>query len=143
MAKILALDLGTTTVGVAISNEEETLVFPREVIRFKKDNYYSARMQVLDLVNKENIAKIVLGYPLNADGREGNRVESVLRFKKDLETANPNLVIELEDERYSTLEARDRLYEAGLNHQKVNDRVDSVAAEIILERYLKNKEHKL
>lgn len=144
MDKILGLDLGTTTVGVAVGRPNDTFIFTRPVINFSKGNYRYARSEVLSLCEKERITTIVLGYPLNVDGREGERAKSVKRFKSDLLSECPNLEIILVDERYSTLEAEERLKRLGYKQAKIKELVDSEAAKIILETYfarLKEKEN--
>lgn len=137
MSKILGLDLGTTTLGVAITDEEQKFVFGREVFRFKSQNYYAARTYVLDLVAKEKVATIVLGLPYNMDGSLGERGLSVKRFGADLLASNQDLVIQYQDERLSTVEAHERLSAMGLKTIKHKEKIDMVAAQVILETYLK------
>lgn len=137
MSKILGLDLGTTTLGVAITDEEQKFVFGREVFRFKSQNYYAARIYVLDLVAKEKVATIVLGLPYNMDGSLGERGLSVKRFGADLLASNQDLVIQYQDERLSTVEAHERLSAMGLKTIKHKEKIDMVAAQVILETYLK------
>jgi len=137
MSKILGLDLGTTTLGVAITDEEQKFVFGREVFRFKSRNYYDARTYVLALVAKEKVETIVLGLPYNMDGSLGERGLSVKRFGADLLTSNEDLVIQYQDERLSTVEAHERLSAMGLKTIKHKEKIDMVAAQVILETYLR------
>lgn len=141
MERILALDLGTTTLGMAINDSLGIAAHPYENFRFEPHNYKKARIHVKEVVKKENIKTIVLGYPLNMDGRVGERVESVLRFKSDLEKEIEGIVIELVDERLSTVEAHERLSAKGLEYKKHKDMIDMVSAAIILETYLGKKEN--
>lgn len=140
MNKIIGLDLGTNTLGVALTDESQKFVFGREVFRFKPNNYYAARNYVLDLAKKEKTNEIVLGLPLNMDGTEGERASSVKRFANDLLKENPNLNIHLQDERLSTVEAHERLSNIGLSSLKIKEKIDMVAAQVILETYLKARE---
>lgn len=137
MSKILGLDLGTTTLGIAITDENQTFVFGREVYRFKPNNYYAAKNYVLDLVKKEHILTLILGLPLNMDGTEGERAQSVKRFASDLKNEQENLRIIFQDERLSTVEAHERLARLGLDNRKIKEKIDMVAAQVILETYLK------
>lgn len=137
MSKIIGLDLGTVTLGIAITDENAQFVFGREVFRFKPGNYYLARTYLLDLVEKEKIERVVIGLPYNMDGTIGERGQSVMRFVEDLKKSKPDLIVDFQDERLSTVEAHERLALLGYNAKKQKDKVDMVAAQVILETYLK------
>ncbi|HKL83912.1 MAG TPA: Holliday junction resolvase RuvX [Bacilli bacterium] len=139
MSKIIGLDLGTTTVGIAITDEQQKFVFGREVYRFKARNYYAARTYIIELCRKEQVDLIVLGLPYNMDGSLGERGESVKRFASDLQKVEPNLMIEFQDERLSSVEAHERLLATGLKTIKHRETVDMVAAQVILETYLNKR----
>ncbi|MGE4341846.1 MAG: Holliday junction resolvase RuvX [Bacilli bacterium] len=139
MSKIIGLDLGTTTVGIAITDEQQKFVFGREVYRFKARNYYAARMYIIELCRKEQVDLIVLGLPYNMDGSLGQRGESVKRFASDLQKVEPSLMIEFQDERLSSVEAHERLSATGLKTIKHRETVDMVAAQVILETYLNKR----
>ena len=141
MSRILGLDLGETTIGVAISNSEQTLSLPLKTIRYSKGNYKKGREEVIKLCKEEKITKIVLGYPISMDGTIGPRAESVMRFKSDLEEESPNLLVFLQDERLSTFEAKERLLASGLKQDKIKAPIDEGAASVIFESYLKRKEN--
>lgn len=137
MSKIIGLDLGTTTLGIAISDDSQKFVFGREIFRFKANNYYAARQYVLELVNKEDIDTIVIGLPLNMDGSEGERAISTRRFADDLLKMKKNLIIRFQDERLTSVEADERLIAQGYDNKKRKEKIDMVAAMVILETYLK------
>ncbi len=137
MSKIIGLDLGTTTLGIAISDDSQKFVFGREIFRFKVNNYYAARQYVLELVNKEDIDTIVIGLPLNMDGSEGERAISTRRFADDLLKMKKNLIIRFQDERLTSVEADERLIAQGYDNKKRKEKIDMVAAMVILETYLK------
>lgn len=139
MSKIIGLDLGTTTLGVAITDETRQFVFARAVIRFQPHFYLSARKQLIQLLELENVDTIVLGLPYNMDGSLGVRGESVKRFASDLQNEMPNLTIIFQDERLSSVEAHERLSKLGYNSKKQKTKVDMVAAQVILETYLQRK----
>lgn len=98
-----------------------------------------AKERVKYYLEQENIHKVVLGYPLNMNGEEGERTKSVLRFKSDLEKENPGIEIILIDERLSTVEAHERLIAQGYSPEKRKKIIDMVSAEIILENYQARK----
>lgn len=137
MSKIIGLDLGTTTLGIAITDEEQKIVFGREIFRFKAKNYYAAREYVLELAKKEKVTTIVIGLPYNMDGTSGERGQSVKRFGDDLLKASPELLVEYQDERLSSVEAHERLSAMGIKTIKHKETIDMVAAQVILETYLK------
>ena len=136
MAKILALDLGTKTLGIAISNDQQNLALRHEQFNFRVGNYRAAREKVIAVASENNIKDIVIGYPLHEDGHEGERTASVDRFIDDINKINPDLNFIKVDERYSTIEANERLANLGYNTYKRKEVVDMWAAQVILETYL-------
>ena len=136
MSKVLGLDLGTKTLGIAISDSLRIAAHGLENYNFEFGNYKRAREHVIEIADKENITEIALGYPLNMSGVEGERCESVKRFKADLEKDNPNLKITLIDERMTTIIANNRLLEADLSRAKRKAVIDKMSAVVILESYL-------
>lgn len=139
MKKILGLDLGTKTLGIAISDALMIAAHGYENFTFEKGNYKKAREHVLEICKKENIDEIALGYPLYMSGDISPRAESTKRFKEDLEKDNPNLKIALVDERMTTIIANNRLMEANLSHNKRKEVIDKMSAVVILESYMDQK----
>lgn len=140
MSKILGLDLGTTTLGIAVTDALCIAVHPREVYRFEKGNFKSAREHVLEICEKENIQELVIGVPYYESGDLSPHAKSCLRFKNDLLIANSNLIIHEIDESYSTIDADEKLKEMNLSYEKRKALVDEYAAVVILERYLRKLE---
>lgn len=138
MDKVIGLDLGTVTLGIAIS---DTLGFVHgvETFRFIKGQYSKARERVHQLVKETSIKEIALGYPLHMSGEEGERCLSTKRFMEDLLNEDPSLNINLVDERLTTVSAHKTLSELGVNHQKRKESVDRLAACEILDFYLRRK----
>lgn len=136
MSKALGLDLGTKTLGIAVTDSLRIAAHGLENFTFESGNYKKAREHVLEICKKENIVDIALGYPLNMSGEAGERCESVNRFKADLEKDNPNLKIALIDERMTTIIANNRLLEADLSRAKRKKVIDEMSAVVILESYL-------
>ena len=136
--KVLGLDLGTTTLGIAMLSENG-YIHGIENFRFSVGYYKLARERVIYYLDKEGINDVVLGYPLNMDASEGSRAKSVTRFKDDLLKERPGLNIILIDERLSTVEAHERLKEMGYSIEKRKEIIDMVSAVIILENYQARK----
>ena len=101
--RYLGLDLGTTTLGVAISDKTNTLATPLELIKFARENYEEALDKLLKIVSEYNIKEVVLGLPKNMDNSLGFASNRSLNFKSMLE--DKGLVVHLEDERLTTVEA--------------------------------------
>lgn len=140
MAKILGLDLGTKTLGVAITDDNQQFVFGVENFTFAAGNYKAAQQRVLALTSKEKITQVVIGYPLQLDDGIGTRAQSVDRFIDDVIALNPQLEFIRVDERLSTIEARERLISLGYTSKKIATIIDMWAARVILETYLARKE---
>lgn len=136
MEKILGLDLGTTTIGIAITDSLGIAAHGVETFRFEVGNFKAAREHVIDLADKEGVKTIALGMPLYESGDLSPHAKSCLRFKDDLLKLNPDLHIEMINESYSTIEADEKLKVTGLSYEKRKEIIDEMAAVVILERYL-------
>ena len=139
MEKVLGLDLGTTTLGIAMTDSLGIAAHGVETFRFEPGNFKAAREHINEIAIKEGITKVVLGMPLYNSGDLSPHAKSCLRFKEDLLKLNPNLEIEMVDESYSTIEADEKLKETGLSYEKRKEIIDEMAAVVILERYLGGK----
>ena len=133
--RVLGLDLGTKTLGIAISDKTNTLSTPVEVINFKKEDYASLIPTIEKLIKDKDITDIALGLPKNMDNTEGFAAERSRNFAKLLESLNVN--IHFVDERLTTVSALNILQETGNKKIKEKNVVDAIAANIILESYLK------
>ncbi|OQC11272.1 MAG: putative Holliday junction resolvase [Tenericutes bacterium ADurb.Bin087] len=138
MSKILGLDLGTKTLGIAISDSAQKLAVAYENYTFPSHYYKKARAHVLAVCAKENICEIALGYPLNTDGTVGERAKSAERFRDDLlkEGAPPIVLV---NETYTTLAATEELARLGYTKTQIKAQIDAVAAKYILETYLERR----
>ncbi len=139
MKRILGLDLGTKTLGIALTDELGLAAHGYETFRFEEFNYKKAREHVIELCNKFDIEEIALGIPYYASGDISPRAESCLRFKDDLLKLNSNLKISMIDESYSTIEADEMLKEQNLSYNKRKEIIDEMASVVILNRYLSSK----
>lgn len=137
MKKVLGLDLGTTTLGIAITDSLGIAAHGVETFRFEPGNFKAAREHVIKIVNKEGIKDIALGMPLYESGDLSPHAKSCLRFKEDLIKLDPTLHIEMIDESFSTIEADEKLKAStNLSYEKRKKIIDEMAAVVILERYL-------
>ncbi len=138
--RYLGLDLGTKTLGVAITDRSNILVSPLKTIRFNFEDYYAPLEELKSIIDANKISEIVLGNPINMDGTRGFASERSLKFKEILEKEF-NLPVNLVDERLSSLEAHNILSLNGKKEIDHKKNVDAVAASIILESFLKRKEN--
>lgn len=136
MSKVFGLDLGTTTLGVAISDTNGIFAYGYEQFRFEPGNYKKALNHVIEICHKEDVKEIALGLPLHMNGDVGERAQSSMRFKLELESLDSSLEIHLVDERMSTMLANSRLLEADISRKKRKAVIDKMSAVVILETYL-------
>ena len=135
--KYLGLDLGSRTLGIAISDGTGTIATSYKTIRHNEE-YDELLDEVEKIVNNENISKIVLGYPKNMDNTIGEKAKLSEKFKNKLED-RLNIEVILQDERLTTMEAQKVLIDFDTSRSKRKKVVDSVAATIILQTYLDKK----
>lgn len=136
MKRIIGLDLGTKTLGVAISDSLGIAAHGYENFRFNENGFKSARVHVHEICKKENVSEIALGYPLNMDGSTSEHSKMCERFKEDLINEDSSLKITLVDERMTTMIANSRLLEANLSREKRKKVIDQQSAVVILETYM-------
>ena len=135
MAKILGLDLGSRTCGVAISDISGFLARVYDTIRFTDDDYDTCAKKVVEICEKEKINDIVLGLPKHMNGDVGIRGQISLDFKaKLLEYKEFNVI--LWDERLSTVAANRVMLEGNMRRDYRKTHKDELAAVVILQNYL-------
>jgi len=135
---VAGLDLGTVTIGVAVSDLFRQVASPLETIRRKKFGIDAAHL--LDILEAREIAGVVLGLPLNMDGTEGSRCQSTRAFARNLEKLT-DLPITFWDERLSTVAAERALLEADTSRKRRAEVIDHVAASYILQGALDRMAH--
>lgn len=135
---IAGLDLGTKTIGVAVSDGMRQVASPLMVIRRVKFTVDAA--ELLKIAADRGLAGLVLGLPLNMDGTEGPRVQSTRAFARNLERLTP-LPIGFWDERLSTVAAERALLEADASRKRRSEVIDQVAAGYILQGALDRLRH--
>ncbi|MFN3994802.1 MAG: Holliday junction resolvase RuvX [Tabrizicola flagellatus] len=135
---IAGLDLGTHTIGVALSDLRRQVATPIEVIRREKFTLDAKRL--LALLEARGAAGVVLGLPLNMDGSSGPRAQSTQAFARNLEKLT-GLPICYWDERLSTVAAERALLEADTSRKRRKEVIDQVAAGYILQGALDRMAH--
>ena len=137
--RILGLDYGTKTVGVAISDPLLLTALEFETItRERASALRHTLVLIKEICEEYQVERIVLGYPRNMDDSEGFRCEDTLEFKKLLEK-RVTIPIELMDERLTTVYADEMLEESGVPKKDRKKVIDQIAAAIILQDYLDNR----
>ncbi len=135
--KYLGLDFGDVRVGVAITDLNKEIVFPREAITYERLADLLTALQALS--TSESVTKIVIGLPIQMDGTVGEQVAKTYAFGQKLSAALPTTAIEYFDERLTTREAQSRLHAQGVKAKDQKGRKDSLSAQLILETYLKSR----
>ncbi len=136
--RCLGLDLGTKTLGLAMSDKSNMIASPYKVLRWDGEDY-SLLFNELDVIIKDNlITDLVLGLPKNMNNTLGFAAGRSLKFKEALESRY-NMDVTLIDERLSTVEATNYLLDVDMSRKKRKKVIDGVAASIILDTYLKMK----
>ena len=136
MSRIMGLDFGSKTVGVAISDPLFITAQGKEIVRRERpDKLRQTLARIEQLIVEAEVNKIVLGYPKNMDDSEGDRVAKTKEFKEMLERRT-GLEVVLWDERLTTVAADKYMIEAGIRREKRKDYVDEIAAVFFLQGYL-------
>ncbi len=135
---VAGLDLGTVTIGVAVSDAMRSVATPLETVQRKKFTLDAARL--LEIAKARDLKGLVLGLPLNMDGSEGPRVQSTRAFARNLERLT-DLPITFWDERLSTVAAERALLEADTSRKRRAEVIDHVAASYILQGMLDRLRH--
>ena len=133
--RYMALDLGTKSCGVAYTDRTNTIAVPYKTIKFKHEDYDYLFLELKKVIDSENITHIVIGKPLNMDGSSGfaaKRSEYLATKLKEL-----NLNISFVDERLTSVFASNILLDNNINAKKGKKIIDTVAACLILETFLK------
>lgn len=134
--RIMGLDFGSKTVGVAISDELLITAQGIEIIRRKEENKLRQTLaRIEELIAEYDVTEIVLGLPKNMNGTEGERVQLSMDFKEKLERRT-GLLVTMWDERLTTVAANNAMMEAGIRREHRKDYVDKIAAIFILQGFL-------
>ena len=139
--RIMGLDLGSKTCGVAVSDGLGLTAQGLEVIRRKEENKLRQTLaRITELAQEYEVCKIVLGYPKNMDSSVSKRCGLSEEFAKKL-TKRTGIEVILWDERLTTVSAHEVMIEAGLKREEREKIVDKVAATFILEDYMNSNKN--
>lgn len=137
--RIMGLDFGSKTVGVAVSDALLMTAQGVEIIRRKEENKLRQTLaRIEELIVEYEVEEIVLGLPKNMNATEGERVALTLDFKDKLERRT-GLPVTMWDERLTTVAADKTMMEAGIRRENRKEYVDKIAAALILQGYLDRK----
>lgn len=133
--RIIGLDLGTKTLGVAVSDNTETISTGLTTLRFEENKPEMIIDDLKEIINYYNAGLIVIGLPKNMNNTLG---DAVLRTRAFIKILNNNFEIKVveQDERLSSVSANNLLISADVSRKKRKKKVDEVAATIILQNYL-------
>ncbi len=137
--RILGLDLGTKTLGIAITDSLGMIANPYKTLRFV--DYEELIEPLKSIIEEQDVKEIALGLPKNMDNSMGFASKRSTDFKKVLEN-HLDIPITLVDERLSTMEAEKYLLDANMSRKKRKGHIDSVAASVILNTYIRMKGNK-
>jgi len=132
--KYLGMDLGTKTLGLAMSDRQGIIASPYKLIEFNDINILVD--EVINIIDNEKIDELVLGLPKNMNNSLGHAANRSLEFKELLEK-RITIPLHLVDERLSSVEAENLLISEGHSRKKRKKMIDSVSASIILDTYLR------
>lgn len=133
--KYIGLDVGSKTIGVAISDDFGWTAQGLAIIQWNETDIYSADQQLKDIIAEHNITKVIIGLPKHMNGSVGERGQKSEIYGKHVEKVHQIPVI-LWDERLSTMAAERVLLEADMSRKKRKKVIDKVAASMILQSYL-------
>ena len=136
--RYLGLDLGTKTLGIAISDRTNTIASFYKVLRYDGDTT-KLLPPLEEIIDANAITEVALGFPKNMNNSLGPASLRTIEFKEVLEKHFKTLKVNLVDERLSTVEATNYLLEADMSRKKRKNVVDGVAASVILDTFLKMK----
>lgn len=133
--RILGLDLGTKTLGLAVSDLTETIASGLTTLRFNENEEENVIPELKKIVEEYNVSLFVIGLPKNMNNTLGDAVLRTRNFEEILKR-NFDIKIEEQDERLSSVTANNVLISSDISRKKRKNKVDKLAATIILQNYL-------
>ena len=136
LGKVLGLDLGDKTLGIAISDVMGIISSAVETFRFEEKDLNAALNRVKFFIEKEGIKEIALGLPLHMSGEESPHSLMCREFKEMIESSIKGVKVFLVDDRWTTKQATRTLLSADMSRNKRKKVIDKMAAQVILDTYL-------
>ncbi|MDO5061178.1 MAG: Holliday junction resolvase RuvX [Actinomycetaceae bacterium] len=133
----IGIDYGKSRIGIAITDPSGKICFPHTTLKFSP--YGTHIDEILDLVSERNVIEVVIGMPKHLNGAEGASAHAVREFAQELAQELPAVRVCLVDERLSTNQAHAGLAHMGIENRNRKDKVDQLAAAIILENAIETE----
>lgn len=137
--KYLAIDFGGRRVGLAISDFDKQIAFPRDFFEYEKIG--NLIKQIKTFCEDEQIVKVVVGLPIEMDGSIGERFIATQKFGDKLKKAIDPIPVEYFDERLTTKRAKQLLQEQGIKAKEQKGKLDMISAQLILEAYMESQKN--
>ncbi|MEI8148072.1 MAG: Holliday junction resolvase RuvX [Actinomycetes bacterium] len=132
MSRLMALDPGTRRIGIAVSNSDRTMAFPRECLLREGDWLFTLR----SLVREEDVHEILVGRPVALSGRETTSTAMAEAFLEEIRLVMPDVDFVLVDERLTTTSAAKQMAAAGKSQKSQRKDIDSASAVVLLQGVL-------
>ncbi len=132
--RLMGIDFGEVRIGIALSDPLQIISQPLKVIPNDDKTIY----KIQEIIKTEEVGKIILGLPLNLDGEDTKKTLEVREFSEILKS-NVDIPVIFWDERYTTVEANEKLKQMGFGIAESRKIIDKVAASIILKSYMENQ----
>lgn len=135
--KYLAIDYGDRRVGVAISDYDKQIAFPRDFL----ENNSALIPKIKELCEAEQVIKVIIGLPIEMDGSMGERVTKTYKFGDKLKKALDPISVDYFDERLTTKRATALLHQQGIKAKEQKGQKDMISAQVILDAYLESNQN--
>lgn len=139
MTYILGLDVGTKTIGVAKVSTENEITTPLQTI--KRQSVKKDVARIIHICEQLSIGEVVVGLPFQLDGTEGRSAKIARQIGTEITEQGQNIQVLYQDERFSTVEAQQKMIRAGKSAEKRKKMIDAAAACVILEHFLWARKH--
>lgn len=136
MERYIGLDIGRKTIGVAVS--DPFLMFANGLVTINRTKVSDDIYKILEIIEEKEVSKIIVGLPYNMDGTIGPTAQRVMSFV-DLLKKETSIEIVYEDERLTTVSAKEVLIQTGVKKEKRKEHIDKIAASFILQSYLNSR----
>jgi len=138
----MGLDLGTRTIGIALSDPSLMLASIYTTLHFEEEKLETIIPKLKQIIEENDVQKIIVGLPKNMNNTIGDRAKATIEFAEQLKEVT-HLEVVMQDERLTTVEATHYLLQADMSRKKRKKKVDGLAANIILQTYLDKNRRKL
>lgn len=141
MSRVLGLDVGDRTIGIALSDERGLVALPVRTLRRQPEGYRKDVASIRDVVDANDVSLVVVGLPLSMNGTMGPQAEKAADFAEKVRAA-VSVPVELCDERFTTSQADRAMRDASVSRKRRSEAVDAMAAALILQGYLDGRAYR-